>query len=108
MKRGLEESLLCAKIGTLTLRISLNSNQLCAYFCKDLVTKCCLYLVKNSFISQSSSVFKLILLPKTCCYGLMSGEIRVYRKKVALNNVVCSSASNTLQVKIRVLQHLPI
>ena len=36
---------------------SLNSGQMCTYFCKDLVTGYCLYLVKNS-------------IPKRCCYGL--------------------------------------
>ena len=54
---------------TLTFCVSLNSNQMCTYFCKDLVTGYCLYLLKKSY-SQPSFVFKLILLPKPCCYGL--------------------------------------
>ena len=32
----------------LTLCISLNQSEMCAYFCKDLVTGHCLYLVNNS------------------------------------------------------------
>ena len=32
---------------TLTLCISLTSNKMCTYFCKDLVTGYCLYLVES-------------------------------------------------------------
>ena len=38
-----------ADFGILTLCISLNSSQMCAYFCKDLVTGYWLYLVKILF-----------------------------------------------------------
>ena len=37
-----------ADFETLTLCISLNSSQMCTYFCKDLVTECCPHIVKNS------------------------------------------------------------
>ena len=35
-----------ADLETLTLYISLNSSQMCTYFCKELVIMYCLYLVK--------------------------------------------------------------
>ena len=53
----------------LTLCISVNSSQICIYFCKDLVKGCCHDLVKK-FNFQPLSVFKLILLPTRCRYGL--------------------------------------
>ena len=37
-----------ADVETLTLCVSLNSNQMCTYFYKDLVTGYFLYLLKNS------------------------------------------------------------
>ena len=40
---------------TLTLCMSLNSSQICTYFCKDLVRGFCLYLVKK-FDSRLLSV----------------------------------------------------
>ena len=62
-----------ADFQTLNLCISLNLSHMCTYFCKDLLTGYCLYLVKK-FDSCPSSVFKLILLPTV---GLTSREIRV-------------------------------
>ena len=62
-----------ADFETLTLRISLNSSQTCTYFCKNLVAG----LPGKKFDSQPSPVFKMILLPTPCCYGLASREIRV-------------------------------
>ena len=37
-----------ADFETLTLCISLNSSQMCTYFCKDSVTEYCPYLARNS------------------------------------------------------------
>ena len=36
----------------LTLCVSLNSSQVCTYFCKDLLVRYCLYLVKKSIPSR--------------------------------------------------------
>ena len=49
--------------------ICLNSSLMCTYICKDLVTGYFLYLVKK-MDSQPSPLFKLILLPTPCFYGL--------------------------------------
>ena len=57
-----------AEFETLTLCISLKSSQMCTYFCKNLIKGYCLYLAKK-LDSQASSVFKLVSLPTSCCYG---------------------------------------
>ena len=57
-----------ADFETLILCISLNSSQICTYFCKDLVT--ILSVPGKKFDPQPSFVFKLILLPRPCRYGL--------------------------------------
>ena len=55
---------------TFTLFISLNSSQQYTYFCRGLANYRVMSAPGKISNSQPSSVFKLILLPTTSCYGL--------------------------------------
>ena len=58
-----------ADFETLTLCISQNSSQRCTYFLQGLSNRV-LSLLGKKFDFQPLSIFKLILLPMPCCYGL--------------------------------------
>ena len=56
----------------------LNSIQMCTYFCKDLVTEYCLYLVKIRFPTLVRFEIDFIIPRHVVIMGLMLREIRVY------------------------------
>ena len=65
-----------ADFETLTLYISLKSSQTYTYFCQDLVTGCCLYVVKK-LISNRHPFSNSFYFPHLVAMDLMSCEIRV-------------------------------
>ena len=50
----------------LTLCIRMNSSQMCAYFCKDVVTGYCLYLLKH-WIANHHSFQHFVAMGLTSC-----------------------------------------
>ena len=66
-----------ADLETLTVCTSLNSSQVCASFCRDLVTGFCLYLVKNS-IHNLHQISNWFYYPQLGAMDLTSREIRAY------------------------------
>ena len=66
--------------------ISLNCSQMCACFCKDLVTGY-LPVPGKKLDSRPSFVFKLILSPTPCCYGLdVASDLFIVSKSRCLSN----------------------
>ena len=59
---------------TLIFCISLNSNQICTYFCKDLVTGYCLHLIENS-IPNCHPFSNCFYYPHLVVMGLTSHDI---------------------------------
>ena len=94
-----------ADFETLTLRISLNSSQMCTYFCKDLVTGYGLHLVKNS-IPNCHPFSNWLYCPPLVAMRLTSREIRVYRRTAAQHGATCCSSSQVVKLTMRLLQHL--
>ena len=72
-----------ADFETLAHCISLNSSQMCTYFCKDYVTGCCLYLVKNS-TPKCYPFSNRFQYPHLVVMGSMSLEICVFSNLMQL------------------------